>query len=265
MNFNEYFLYLFIYSVLGWICEVVYCRIVHGNWTNRGFLSGPYCPIYGFGGLFIVLLLSPFTSNPLLVFLLSILVTTTLEYITSFLMEKIFNAKWWDYSNEFLNINGRVCLATAIPFGILGVLVMYFIHPLTTKFIGLIPNWIINYIVGGLISLTLLDIVTTISTLFNLKDKLKEAKLLAEKISENGKDLAKNSEVIKQLEEVKNSIIEKTNIFHNRLIKAFPNLEFNKYSMQFSEIKDKVLNKNKKNKNKKKDIKEEKKKEEKNN
>ena len=126
---------------------------------------------------------------------------------------------------------------------------MYFIHPLTTKFIGLIPNWIINYIVGGLISLTLLDIITTLSTLFNLKDKLKEAKLLAEKISENGKDMAKNSEVIKQLEEVKNSIIEKTNIFHNRLIKAFPNLEFNKYSIQFSEIKAKVLNKNKKNKN----------------
>lgn len=243
MNFNEYFLYLFIYSVLGWICEVIYCRIVHGNWTNRGFLSGPYCPIYGFGGLFIILLLSPFISNPILIFLLSILVTTTLEYITSFLMEKIFNAKWWDYSNEFLNINGRVCLATAIPFGILGVLVMYFIHPFTTKLIALIPNWIINYIVGGLISLTLLDIVTTISTLFNLKDKLKEAKLLAEKISENGKDMAKNSEVIKQLEEVKNSIIEKTNIFHNRIIKAFPNLEFNKYAIQFSEIKAKVLNK----------------------
>lgn len=247
MIFNRYFLYLFIYSVLGWICEVIYCRIVHGNWTNRGFLYGPYCPIYGFGALFIILLLSPFVSNPILVFLLSILVTTTLEYITSFLMEKIFNAKWWDYSNEFLNINGRVCLATAIPFGILGVLVMYFIHPYTTKLIELIPGWIINYIVGGLVSLTLLDIITTLSTLLNLKEKLSAAKLLAEKISENGKDMAKNSEVIKQLEEIKISVIEKTNIFHNRIIKAFPNLQFDKYSKQFSEIKAKVLNKKIKN------------------
>ena len=126
---------------------------------------------------------------------------------------------------------------------------MYFIHPYTTKFIELIPGWIINYIVGGLISLTLLDIITTLSTLLNLKEKLSEAKLLAEKISENGKDMAKNSEVIKQLEEIKNSVIEKTNIFHNRIIKAFPNLQFDKYSKQFSEIKAKVLNKKIKNKN----------------
>ena len=256
MIFNTYFLYLFIYSVVGWICEVIYCRVVHGNWTNRGFLSGPYCPIYGFGALFIILLLTPFIANPILIFLLSILVTTTLEYITSFAMEKIFNAKWWDYSNELFNINGRVCLATAIPFGILGVILLYFIHPYTTKLIEMIPNFVANYIIGGLVALVLLDIITTLSTLFNLKDKLAEAKLLAEKISETGKGKAKNIELIQQLEEVKNSIIEKTNIFHDRIIEAFPELEFKKYSKQFLELKEKVLSKkNSKKENKSNNIK----------
>ena len=256
MNFNTYFLYLFIYSVIGWICEVIFCKIVHGNWTNRGFLSGPYCPIYGFGALFIILLLGPFKENPFFIFILSLIITTLLEYITSFAMEKIFNAKWWDYSNEPLNINGRVCIGTAIPFGLLGLILTYFIHPYITIFINLIPNWLINYLIGGLISLILLDIITTLSTLFNLKDKLEEAKLLAEKISESGKDKAKNSELIKQLEDVKNSIIDKTNIFHNRIIDAFPKLEFKKYNKQFSELKENIINKKKlklnKNKNKNK-------------
>lgn len=126
---------------------------------------------------------------------------------------------------------------------------MYFVHPYTNKLIELIPSWIINYIIGGLISLTLLDISTTVSTLFNLKDKLEQAKLLAEKISETGIDKAQNSEIVKQLEEVKNSIIEKTNIFHDRIIEAFPHLQFKKYSTQFSELKLKVLSK-KKNKRK---------------
>lgn len=245
MNFNTLFMYLFIYSVIGWICEVIFCKIVHGKWTNRGFLSGPYCPIYGFGALFIILLLKPFINNPLIIFILSILITTTLEYITSFSMEKIFNAKWWDYSNEPLNINGRVCIGTAIPFGILGLLLVYFIHPYIDILINMIPDFLINYIIGGLIALILLDIITTLSTLFNLKDKLDEAKLLAEKISENGKDKAKNIEVIKQLEEVKDAIIDKTNIFHNRIIDAFPKLEFKKYSKQFDELKEKLTNKKK--------------------
>lgn len=252
MNFNTYFLYLFIYSVIGWICEVIFCKIVHGNWTNRGFLSGPYCPIYGFGALFILLLLWPVKENPILIFILSLIITTVLEYITSFAMEKIFNAKWWDYSNEPLNINGRICVGTAIPFGILGLILTYFIHPHITIFINLIPDWLINYLIGGLISLILLDIITTLSTLFNLKDKLEEAKLLAEKISEIGKDKAKNSELIKQLEDVKGSIIDKTNIFHNRIIEAFPKLEFKKYNKQFIELKENIINKKnlKSNKNK---------------
>ena len=260
MDFNIFFLYLFIYSFIGWICEVIFCKVVHGKWTNRGFLTGPYCPIYGFGSIFILLLLKPFSSNPLLIFLLSIIITTTLEYITSFAMEKIFNAKWWDYSNEPLNINGRVCIGTAIPFGILGLLLVYFIHPYITLGINLIPNFLINYIIGGLVSLVLLDIATTLSTLFNIKDKLKEAKLLAEKISEDGKDKAKNSEVIKQLEEVKNSIINTTNIFHDRIINAFPKLEFKKYKIQFGELKESItkkkqLKKQKRKKSKNKDVK----------
>lgn len=251
MNFNTLFLYLFLYSVVGWICEVLFCRIVHGKWTNRGFLSGPYCPIYGFGALLILFFLNRFRQNPFLVFGLSILLTTTLEYITSFAMEKIFNAKWWDYSDEPLNINGRVCAGTAMFFGIGGLFLIYFVHPYVTKFLYIIPSFLVDYLVGGLVSLVLLDIITTLSTLINLKDKLAEAKVLAEKISETGKNKAANSELINQLEDVKNAVISKTNIFHKRIINAFPQLNFKKYQSQFNELKATLT----RNKNKKDNIK----------
>ncbi len=252
MNFNNVFLYIFIYSVIGWLCEVVFCKIVHGNWSNRGFLSGPYCPIYGFGAMFILLLLQPFAANPILIFVFSILITTTLEYITSFAMEKIFSIKWWDYSDEPFNINGRICLKTAILFGILGIILIYFLHPYITKFINLIPNFLVNYIIGGLISLIILDLTTTLSVLFNLKNKLEDLKILKEKIATFGKDKAKNSELIKQLEDIKSSIVEKTNILHNRIITAFPKIEFKKYNIQFNELKENLkLKKNNKKKKQK--------------
>ena len=144
-------------------------------------------------------------------------------------------------------------LVKLIIFAILGIILVYFVHPYVTIAIHLIPDFLAIYIIVGLVSLVLLDIVTTLSTLFNLKDKLEEAKLLAEKISEEGKDKAKNSEVIKQLEEVKNSIINKTNFLHDRIIDAFPKLEFKKYKIQFGELKEGITKKkqNKKDKNKK--------------
>ena len=102
-NLFVLFLYFFIYSVLGWCTETLYCRLCEGKWTNRGFLYGPYCPIYGFGGV-IVVFLSPFSYSPILIFILGFILTSMLEYITSYIMEKLFDAKWWDYSHMPFNL-----------------------------------------------------------------------------------------------------------------------------------------------------------------
>ena len=114
--------------------EVVWNVFTDKKLVNRGFLIGPYCPIYGVGCLLLVFLLGRFKGQPVILFLMSIIVCSILEYSTSYIMEKLFKARWWDYSEYKFNLNGRICAATMIPFGILGVLVVYYLNPIVCKF-----------------------------------------------------------------------------------------------------------------------------------
>ena len=120
--------------------EVVLKSKDEHKFVNRGFLIGPICPIYGFGVLLIILLVGNSKSDLLAVFLKSILVCSVLEYFTSYFMEKLFHARWWDYSKNKYNINGRICLETMLPFGILSTIVIYVVHPLVIKFVSLFSN-----------------------------------------------------------------------------------------------------------------------------
>src|SRR5690606_28058615 len=106
MNFVTVVLLFFIYSFVGYISEVIYCSARERKFVNRGFLYGPLCPIYGFGGLLVVFLLQPFSYSFPLLFLMAVLVTTILEYVGSWVLETLFDMKWWDYSDYKLNING---------------------------------------------------------------------------------------------------------------------------------------------------------------
>lgn len=128
-----YFLMFFICSVLGWIMEVTCKLIQFHRFINRGFLLGPYCPIYGFGAVLVAATLESFSVHPLAVFGLAVLLCGILEYFTSWAMEKLFHARWWDYSKKKFNINGRVCLNTLIPFGLLGLTMVYLIKPFCFK------------------------------------------------------------------------------------------------------------------------------------
>ena len=132
MNIKIYFLLFIIYSFIGWLMETTLKSYEAKKFINRGFLIGPYCPIYGCGCILIILLLKKYEPYPLGLFCMSVVICTILEYLTSYFMEKLFNARWWDYSKRKFNINGRVCINTMIPFGILGTLMMYFINPFFT-------------------------------------------------------------------------------------------------------------------------------------
>ena len=123
-------LLFFIYSFLGWVCETVYCSIGGRRFVNRGFLNGPLCPVYGFGALIVVWAMQPFYKSVLLTFVAGVVLTSILEYITGWLLETLFHLKLWDYSERFLNINGRVCLKNSLMFGILAVVTVFYIHPL---------------------------------------------------------------------------------------------------------------------------------------
>ena len=131
-----YTLIFFIGSIVGYIYEVLFFLIMDNELVNRGFLYGPYLPVYGFGAVFIVLFLKKYKKNPLVVFLLTMILTGILEYITGYLMFKIYHRTWWDYTGLFLNIDGYVCLRSVLTFAIGGLFLIYVVEPLICKYIN---------------------------------------------------------------------------------------------------------------------------------
>ena len=123
------FLCFLMFSFLGWGCECIYCWVIDRKFTNRGFLSGPLCPVYGFGALLVQAALGRLRGHILLLFLGGFVLTSALEYLTSLMLEKIFHLAWWDYSDYKFNLNGRVCLRNSVLFGLLTVATVEWIAP----------------------------------------------------------------------------------------------------------------------------------------
>lgn len=140
LKIQNLLIYYFICSILGWIMEVLYAYTVFGTFVDRGFLYGPMCPIYGWGAVAMVLVTEKIRKkkvNTLGIFLIVTAIFTILEYLTSLVLELIFNLRWWDYSNYFLNINGRVCLIFSIFFGFMGIV---FVKKIYSRIQRLIKN-----------------------------------------------------------------------------------------------------------------------------
>ena len=126
----ELFLLYIAYSVLGWCGEMLYCSIPKGHiCEKRGFLNGFLCPIYGHGALLVLYCLHGGFKNPVLTFIFGAIVTSVLEYFTSWIMEKLFHMRWWDYSHYKFQINGRVCLLNSACFGLASVLLCHVVQP----------------------------------------------------------------------------------------------------------------------------------------
>lgn len=126
---QEMILYFFIYSFLGWILETAYCILTLGVFNKRGFLYGPVCPIYGFGAVILIQSLKNIKTNTIGKFFIAMLTFTIFEYIVSVVLEDLFGLRWWDYTNEPFNFQGRVSLAFSIVWGIIGVIFVEKIHP----------------------------------------------------------------------------------------------------------------------------------------
>ena len=156
-----YFLLFLIYSFIGWSIEVVGKLIEKHRFINRGFLIGPICPIYGWGCLFMILLLTRYKGDPIVLFWMAILICSILEYFTSYIMEKLFKLRWWDYSDKRFQINGRVCLENAFLFGILGLLMVLFINPFFNNLLDMIPIMILRIVVGIVFVLFLIDLIVS--------------------------------------------------------------------------------------------------------
>lgn len=126
----ECILYFFVYSFLGWIIETIYALFVHGYFVKRGFLYGPICPIYGFGAIVLILLTKKIYKKPFIKFLIATIAFTLFEYVVSIMLENIFGLRWWDYSNDFLNIQGRISLIYSLFWGLIGWILLEKLHPI---------------------------------------------------------------------------------------------------------------------------------------
>lgn len=172
--FCRYFLYFIIYAFAGWVMEVACQFVTQKRFINRGFLIGPICPIYGHGVLAIILLIGRDTSDILAVFLKAILICSVLEYFTSYFMEKLFKARWWDYSNRKYNINGRICLETMVPFGLLGCGVVYFLHPIVVEIVDLLNPTLMMVLAIILCIVYVIDNIVSLSVMERIKDVIKK-------------------------------------------------------------------------------------------
>lgn len=164
-------LMFFAYSFVGWLNEVLLIRISSGHFVNRGFLIGPYCPVYGTGGVLITLCLSKFEHAYFVLFGMSMIICTTLEYIVSWIMEILFHARWWDYSDKPLNLNGRVWLGNAVLFGLAGVFVIKGVNPIFFHFLDGFSNrhlWLMAFV---LLAFFLVDFIFSFVTIYHFRNE----------------------------------------------------------------------------------------------
>lgn len=226
------FLLFFIYSVLGYIVEVIYVSIYDKKLTfTRGFFIGPYIPIYGTSIIAMTFLLERYRDDILVLFIMSTVLCTVVEYLTSLIMEKIFHLRWWDYSDRSFNINGRVCLTNSLLFGIGGIIITHFIHPTLKNLLSKLSPSLLTTISLICLIIFVTDFIITTIAMFNIKLEVSTLK------KDSTRSIRK--EITKFLKENKFQRFLTT-----RLLAAFPNiksqLKLNRSIIDYKKILSKV-------------------------
>jgi len=259
----EILTYFIIYSFLGWIMESVVRSVIERKLINTGFLIGPFCPIYGIGACIMFLFLSGLKDHIVLLFIVSLLAMSIWEYLVGVLLEKLFNTKYWDYSDHKFNIQGRVCLTNSICWGVIGILFVHYIHPFMQQIIGNIDATVLHYMISIVTIVFITDTIVSIIKVKNIKgtldsiekinkeikEKLKEIKAMSKEKDEDKKTATQNiQQIVEQLNKKKNRTI--LHLYRNvyRLKKAFP-------AINTKEITEVLSKKAELRKNKQKDLK----------
>ena len=261
LPFWSAFLIFILFSFIGWISEVIYVGVTSAHkFVNRGFLHGPLCPVYGFGGVVILMLPPSLYATWIPLFLASMILCTTVEYFVSWLMEKLFHTRWWDYSHYKIQLNGRICLLNSILFGFLGVVVIHFVYPLMTDLLNSLGQTWIS--ISGMIILAVLsvDIFFTVRKLVDFANVMKKLKEFGETLNSHygqeewfkkGSFMEMINSVIERAEnrkeEFSQKILEKIEKLQNlhlpsveSFLKKFPSIKSAKYREELNMIKEKV-------------------------
>lgn len=221
MNIQIVIALFFIYSFIGWIIEEIDILVETKELTYRGFLISPICPIYGFSAIIMVYVLGGFANNLFILFSSSLIICSFVEYMTSLIMEKIFNVRWWDYSHMKFNINGRIALRNSLFFGLMGVLLVYYVNPFFVGLLSKVDLSILTRIDYLLVGLLIMDFIISCMILFGLKKML-----VLEQISIKSKisNLVRKDNTV----EIGKAVREKIgslSVFYKRILKGFPKLK----------------------------------------
>lgn len=209
------FVKFILFSMVGYIFETTMCAIIDRKWTNRGFLCGPIIPIYGVGSVILVFLLNNFKNNIFLLFLFGIVITSTIEYLTGFTLEKIFHNKWWDYSGEKYNLNGYVCLKNSLCFGLCTPIVVCVLNPFFNTFLLSIKDPILYGVGFILLIIFIFDVSYSAVVAYNLRNRL----IIVEKLKKD-----KLMKLPGVLEKSIKKHLGKIHKYPKRLLNSFPNL-----------------------------------------
>ncbi len=223
------------YAFIGWCLEVSYFAVDTGRFVNRGFLNGPVCPVYGFGVLIVLLALEPVSGNLLLLFLGSVLLTSALELLTGYALEKLFNTRWWDYSHLPFNLGGYICLKNSLLWGMGCVFVVKLVHPLVKRLAALPPRWVGVTLVSVLVAVLLGDFVASVVSVARLNVRLRAMDELSVRLRRQSDALGENlSEEVLELRDRYEKLMDKRSVVTARLLRAFPGMR----SLRFGSLEE---------------------------
>lgn len=174
----QWMLFFYIYCFFGWIIESIYVSVCTGNWVNRGFMRGPVIPIYGTGAIIILFAVIPFRTSPILVFIIGTIAASVLEFVTGFVMERIYKVRYWDYSDKPFNLCGYICLFNSLCWGVLSILLIYLVHSWVEKGVLFLNDMVLLSIDSGISSLFIVDLFNSSTTAVELKKMLANSQKL---------------------------------------------------------------------------------------
>lgn len=199
---QDLILLFFVYAFLGWCGEVAFAACKNGRFVNRGFLNGPVCPIYGFGVLIVALALEPWQDNVWMLYVGSAVLTTLLELVTGWALEKLFHTKWWDYSKMPLNIGGYVCLLFSFIWGAACVVILKWVHAPLYALVQRLPRLLSYILCAVFLTAFIVDLAATLVAIRKLSQRLTRLTALAKDMraisDEMGENIAERTLVAKE-------------------------------------------------------------------
>lgn len=239
----------FIYAFIGWCTEVIYAGVNQGVFVNRGFLNGPLCPIYGFGIITVLLCLLPLRENLLLLYIGSVFLTSLLELVTGFGMEKLLHQRWWDYSDEPFNIGGYICLKFSLLWGLACVLIVDVVHPLINHLAALVPDTVSTPLLLVFSGLFAADTAATVAAVTRLNQRLQQIDEVAHALrkvsdaigtvaADGSIALSEANEKLRTDLKVRHTeLIALIHVEQKRFLHAFPNIQSSQHREVMEEIK----------------------------